>query len=144
MIFVKPAKWDSCTWDNFRWDVYTPYFDSLKATFEKVDNSSINVTRRALSLGARDTVTRWREKSFTESTVDMVIVDRNSTHMPLPVGTFVRLDALGFTCDGFILGDEVYHPRSTKYYEVLGIRERWRGDSFQFREVDLTEMPLHV
>jgi len=141
---VKPAVWNSCTWDNFRWDVKTPYFDQLVAAFENVDNASTDVTKRALSLGARDSVTNWRAKSYTTSTVKMIIVDRNAQNMPLPPGTYVRLDALGFTCNGFEIGDEVYHPRSTKYYRVMGVKPRWRGNSFQWRELDLTEMPLHT
>jgi len=136
------AVWGTMRWGYFRWGVRNSIFDDMVNTFE--NQGSCDVTRRKLSLGARDSTTGWRAKSFAEDTVKAIFIPRGSTQMALQVGTYVRSDALLVVCAGFSEGDEVKTPDG-KYWEVKAIREhRITPDNFSHRELDLTYLPLHT
>jgi len=104
--------------------------------------SSIDVTLWSLSLGDRDTVTGWREKSFSESTIEMIVLSRSVTAMHLVPGMYARLDAVGRTRDTLEIGDEI-ETAANVYYEVKTIRNNYVGDLLWFRDCDLAELPLH-
>jgi hypothetical protein len=101
---------------------------------------NLQVTRQKLTLGTRDSVTGWYTKSFVDTTVEMIIIAKGSTNSLLPPGTYVRTDALGLTTDGFLEGDQILADNT--YYEVKATREHTVGDSFYYRECDLTLLPL--
>ena len=101
---------------------------------------NLQVTRQKLTLGTRDSVTGWYAKSFVDTTVEMIIITKGSTNSLLPPGTYVRTDALGLTTDGFLEGDQILADNT--YYEVKATREHTVGDSFYYRECDLTLLPL--
>lgn len=111
-----------------------------------VDKMTLNlqVTHRKLSLGSRDSVTGWYAKSFTEQArnIEMLIIPRSSASLARLAGTYVRLDALGLTCDGVKEGDEIKTDANV-YYEVKATREYFISNSFSHREVDLVQLPLH-
>ena len=138
---MKPAKWDTMQWDYFRWDVIDLTFENVMRQFKAV--AVRDATRRKLSLGARDSTTGHRAKSFTESTVTGLFATKGHTFSALPPGLFVRYDAAFRTQDGFVEGDEFQHTGGD-YYEVKAVEEHWQGDSFMFRDVHLTKMPLHT
>jgi len=138
------AVWGTMRWGYFRWGCLNDLFDRLVSAFESKTGGKCDVTLRKLSLGARDTVTGHRAKEYTESTVKMPIVPRGSQHLSLVPGNYVREDAIGYCAAGISVGDELLHP-SGKYYEVKGIRPyRPVPNDFAYREVDLTELPLHT
>ena len=101
-----------------------------------------SVTRRRLMLGARDAITGWYAKSFAESTIDMVLVPQGANNLSLKTGVYARLDAVGLTQDVVLLGDEIETVAGI-FYEVKTVKEHWVGDSFEHRECDLTELPMH-
>jgi len=106
-------------------------------------NLSFEVTRRKLQLGTRDSVTGWYARNFTESTIEMIIVDRGATQIRLPAGAYVRLDAWGGTADPVVEGDQI-RTEAGKYYEVKAVKEVWGpGDNFVRRDCDLSSLPLH-
>jgi len=97
---------------------------------------SLQVTRQKLVLGDRDATTGWYSKDYTETTKEMIVIAKGSTTSALPSGVYVRTDALGLTTDGFNEGDKIQKGNVT--YEVKATREHVIGESFWFRECDLT------
>lgn len=127
----------------FRIGVFTDEWDRLLQAFKSAaGNVSFDVTRRKLVLGSQDSTTGWYDKSYTESTIEMPIEDRGTRVLLLPVGTYVRLDALGFTADVVEVGDEI-KTDDGRYYEVKAVKKVYRGDSFVRRDCDLTLLRLH-
>lgn len=134
----------NCRIGFFRIGVYLPiwdeYLDSLKARF---GDTAFDVTRRKLVLGSRDSTTGWRDVSYTDSTIEMVIADRSTTQINLPAGAYVRLDALGMTADVVLEGDQTKNV-SNEYYEVKAIRKvKDPPDNFVRRDCDLVKLPLY-
>jgi len=104
--------------------------------------SSIDVTLRSLSLGDRDTVRGWREKSFSESTIEMIVISRGANSLHLIPGLYAQNDAVGRTRDSLEIGDEI-ETAANVYYEVKTIRNNYVGDLLWFRDCDLAELPFH-
>ena len=128
-----------CELGYFRLGVYRDDWDKLAKKFSSF--TSLDVTHRRLMLGSRDSTTGWYAKSYEEQTIEMIVVSRAATHMPLPPGVYVRLDAVGLTADPVYEGDEI-KTASDQYYQVETVREHPIGDSFFFRECDLTLLPF--
>lgn len=124
----------------FRLGVYRDDWDILLKRFEGI--ASCDVTRRKLSLGDADAVTGVYEKTWSEYTVKSLFVTRGANKTALSMGTFVRLDAVMRTADPVDEGDEVQHANGD-YYEVETVKPEYLGDSFWFRECDLTRLPMH-
>lgn len=103
---------------------------------------SFNVTRRKLVLGTPDATTGWYTKSYTESTIEMIIFDRATSQFGLPAGTYIRLDAVGLTADPVEEGDQILTGPGV-YYEVKGIKKHYLGDSFVRRDCDLERVLLY-
>jgi hypothetical protein len=145
MVARDPAICGSCECGYFRCGVQNSVFDDAVASLEsRFGTDSCNVTRRRLSLGARDGTTGWRAKEFAEDTVKAIFTQNGSAPQKLSVGTFVREDALLQTCAGFKEGDEVKLPNG-KYYEVKAVREHYlTPDNFCDRELDLVYLPFHA
>jgi len=141
MVARDPAILGQCKLGFFRLGVKNHVFDNMVKSFEK--EGSCNVTRRKLSLGARDSTTGWRAKSYNEDTVKAIHIPRSSAQSALKAGTYVRTDALEIVCAGFSEGDELKTP-DNKYWEVKAVREfRITPNNFSHRELDLTFLPLH-
>ena len=129
-------------WGYFRWGVYRPeLWHNLLKQFEGV--ASCDVTRRKLVLSpTRDSTTGWRKQlDRTESTIEGVLIPRVAQHLALSAGTYVKLDALFFTADGLEVGDEIKTANNV-YYEVKTVKPHPLGDTFYFRECQLTELSL--
>jgi len=117
-------------------------WNNLLRTFEDA-RGSCSVTRRALSLGNRDSETGWRVKSYSETTIKMIIIPRGATSLAVKAGTYVRLDAVGLTITSVKEADEIKTSGGT-YYEVKTIRNHsLTPDTVEYYEVDLTKLPLH-
>jgi len=138
---MDPAYWGTMRWGYFRWGSFRDDWDSILAVFEDV--ASRDVTRRKLVLGdTRDSTTGWYPKSFTEDTVEGILIPKTSSHLALKAGTYVRTDGLLLTAAGFDEGDEVKDAVGN-YWEIKAVREVRNGNSFSHRECDLTFLPLH-
>lgn len=103
---------------------------------------SFDVTRRALSLGSRDSWSGWRAKTWNETTIEMVIVLRGATQLALMAGFYPRLDAAGRTADVVAVGDQI-KDANNDYWDVETVSDVYWGDSFVFRECDLTKSILY-
>lgn len=95
-------------------------------------------------MGAPDSTTGWYAKTFTTEPQarEMYILPRSASQLLSLAGTYVRSDAVGLTCDGFEVGDEVKTDAGV-YYEVKAVRDHFLMNSFMHREVDLVQLPLH-
>ena len=105
--------------------------------------ASADVTRRALTLGAADTETGWYAKTFTETTIQMIIRPRGSSFTAAGVGYNARYNITGFTADGVLVGDEIVDSNSV-YYSIDTVEEEWWLDSFSHYIVSMNRMPLHA
>jgi len=128
-----------CRVGYFRIGVFNDQWDRLLQQFQSL--GSCDVTRRRLQLDyPRDSTTGWWTKSFEETTIEMPIIQKGSSHSLLPPGTYVRTDALGLTADVVVEGDEILF--NSAYYEVEAVRPYYFLDGFSYRECDLTLLPF--
>lgn len=104
---------------------------------------SCDVTRRQLVLSTRDTITGWRAKTWTETTIEGALMPKGSQRVYTNIGSYVRTDEVFMTQDGLLEGDEVL-TKTGQYYEVHAPREYYIGDSFSHRECDFTLLPMHA
>jgi len=128
-----------CRLGYFRLGVYNDAWDKLKTRFETL--GSTDVTRKRLMLGSRDSTTGWYAKQYEDIDIEAVIIPRAATYMALQAGLYVRLDALAITADPLAEGDKL-KTATGQYYEVETVQEHYLGDSFWFRECDLTLLPF--
>jgi hypothetical protein len=103
---------------------------------------SFDVTRRKLALGSANATTGWYVKSYTESTIEMIIFPRAAQKLAVDAGVYVRLDAVGLTADPVEEGDQIEDANSV-IYEVKTVKPHYFGDSFMWRECDLEELKLY-
>ena len=114
------------------------FFENLVQGFKKTGDP--DVTHRALVLGDRDGVTGWRQKTFSESPIEMIIVPQAATHLMKLAGVFVRLDAVGVSDEEDLeVGDEI-EDADGNFWEIKTVRDHEYGD---VRVCDLTKLPLH-
>ena len=102
---------------------------------------SFSVTRRKLQLGSRDATTGWYDSGFVESTIDMPIVTAEAAKKAVSAGVHVTHDMIGYTQDPLVEGDEV--EDAGVYYHVEAVKPIKLGDSFIYRECQLSLMPYH-
>jgi hypothetical protein len=99
--------------------------------------TSADVTRRTLSLGARDAYTGWCSKVFTETTVKALLRPKGASYG----GIYAKYSLTMFTKAPFYVDDEVVH--AGKYYHVDTVEEEWRADVFEFYQCGLTLSDPH-
>lgn len=117
-------------------------WNSLKKRFQTL--GSIDVTRRALTLGSRDSETGHRAKSFNEYTIQMIILAKGARQLLLNAGTHCRLDAVGFTNTAVQPADEI--QVDSAYYEVDTVQAIKRTPGItEYYKCDLTDLsPMSV
>jgi len=120
---------------------YSEMFDNVKNALKR-EGLTFNITKRELLYGNRDGVTGWFSKTFNESTIEMIIIEQSNQQFALKIGTYVKLDALGFSKETLKEADQVKY--GDVFYEVKSIRTRKVGDKLAFYEYDLTKLPLGV
>jgi len=118
-------------------------FDLIIKQFESMAgrNVTFDVTRRRLVLGARDSETRQRAKSYQETTIPMIILPRGSRYLHLAPGVFITSDAVGLTIERVTKYDQIRTPFDV-YYEVKDVKDEPFGDTLLYRQCDLTLLPL--
>jgi len=102
-----------------------------------------NVTRREISLGARGSTTGWCSiiDPPPETTIECVPLPRGATFRYESIGVYASVQNTFLTADPVNVYDQL-KPSDGKYYEVQTVQEHWLLDSFVFRELQCTEMPL--
>jgi len=103
--------------------------------------TSFNVTRRALSLGSRDSWNGWCLKSFDPSTIEMPIVKGGATRAALLLGVMPSVRTKGYTADVVVAGDQILDSFSD-YWEVETVEEIPWGDSFGYRDCVLGKLSM--
>jgi len=101
-----------------------------------------NVTRRALSLGTRDSWNGWRGKSWATSTIEMVIVKRGARQLASLAGVYPVLDAAGLTADPVNVGDQILDGQGN-YWDVESIEPHYWLDSFVYRVCHMNHARLY-
>jgi len=101
-----------------------------------------SVTRRAITLGARDGTTGWRAVTYADTAINMLIINRTASTRLLGSGGYVKVDAYGMTSDTVAVGDQVKTAGSV-YYEVKAVTQRWRDDTVVRYDCDLTLLTLY-
>jgi hypothetical protein len=90
--------------------------------------SDFNVTRGVLSLGARDSTTGWCAKSYTDSTIEMIVRPKSSRQAyPSMFRLLTAYDATGYTDNEMFVGDHITHQGTV--YEVQTVEWEWWGDN---------------
>jgi len=119
---------------------------AVKRGFTSISGvTSIDVTLRSLTVGnnaSRDDETGWRDKSFSESTIEMIVISRGANTLHLVPGLYAQTDAVGRTRDYAKLGDEIKTAAGV-YYKVKSVRDNYVGDLLWHRDCDLTQFSLH-
>jgi len=87
-------------------------------------------------------VTGWYAKSFAETTIEMITAPRGTHFMVLGMGFYARHSLSGFAQDPVVEGDEIKDAMAV-YYEAKSIQERNLGDTFFYRECELSKLPIH-
>jgi hypothetical protein len=100
-----------------------------------------SVTRRALALGALDSITGWYAKEWANSTIEMPILKRGTTLTGLPIGSYAKYDKSGFTQDPIAEGDQIIDSFGN-YYEVESVEDITIGDSLYSFECQLTRLTV--
>lgn len=108
---------------------------------KEMGSLSAEVTRRKLVLGSEDSVTGWFQKSYSDETIDMVILPSGSQYMHLLPGAYSRYDAIGRTCDPVLRGDQI--KDGPTYYDVKETKPWKLLNSFMYRDCQLAELPLY-
>lgn len=103
---------------------------------------TLDITRRVLSLGTRDTVTGWCKKVWTDTTIQGLVLEKSSQLNALRAGTWVRTDALLLTEDAVKDGDEI-KTAASKYFEIKATRPMYIGDGLDHYECDLHNISIH-
>jgi hypothetical protein len=103
---------------------------------------SFDVTRRALTLGSADSTTGWYAKTFSTSTIEMVIVPRSMQRLAFSAGVYPKYEVSAFHLDPVSEGDEIVDSASN-YYEVETTEPHYLGDSLYYYETQLTKIPMH-
>lgn len=140
---MEPAICGYCRSGYFRCNIVRPTFERLLKRFQNLSPKGqldFSVTHRKLVLGSRDTTTGHCAKEYEKSTINMVVLPRGSQYLSLVPGILARDDAVGICVDPVNVGDQI--KKDTVYYEVTNIRFWEIGNSFEYRECQLHELPL--
>jgi len=119
---------------------FTALMNAFRRGFK--GNPSFDVTHSALLLGDRDTTTGWYSKNYSESTIQMIIIQKESQSMALKMGYYVNLDALGLTIDTVKVYDLITDIFN-RTWEVESVKPIIVGDTVKYFKCDLKEMPLY-
>jgi hypothetical protein len=147
--YFNNSVWFGLDFDDTIFYVYGPFiegsdFTALMNTFRSnfKGNPSFDVTRSALSLGNRDGTTGWCAKTYTTSTIKMIVIQKESQSLALQMGYWVSLDALGLTIDPIEVYDLVKDGFG-RTWEAKTVKPIIIGDTIRFFVCDLKELPLY-
>ena len=101
--------------------------------------TSANVTRKALTLGSRDTYTGWCAKNYTETTIPMVIRPSGSSFMISGFGYYAKYPHTGFTTY-IVYTDDLIEDAWGYNYRVDTVEFENLLDQFSHRTIKLTKL----
>lgn len=104
--------------------------------------TSFDVTRRALSLGARLAWSGHRTKSFATSTIEMQIIPRGASLIVVMAGVYPITDAVGRTADPVNVGDQILDSANV-YWDIETVEPFYWGDSFSYRRCNLNKAIMY-
>ena len=132
----------SCRIGYFRIGVYHPNFDN-EILSGMYSGYVTDLTLHKLMLAdTRDATTGWYDCSYTDSTINGLIVSKDARQLQLQLGTVVTSDAMLRTCDVVKEGDRV-EDEGEKLFEVTAVVEQMNADDFLFRDCNLTEVRFY-
>lgn len=121
---------------------FTSMFYELRRHLEKL-GFNLDVTRRALSLGAQDGTTGWYAKTFAETTIRMIVIPKGAQFLAVSMGVFVGYDCTGLTDTAVAEGDEVLDGNHN-YYIIETVQTHLLSDSAVMYECGMKgPMQLH-
>lgn len=104
-----------------------------------------SVTLRTLSLGShasRDSWSGWRTKTYTPSTIDMVIQKKGAIRLSLLAGIYPSLDAVGRTADAVSIGDQILDGDGN-YWDVETVVDHKLLDGFIYRDCHMNHAKMY-
>lgn len=117
-----------------------PLFANLKLHLGKsLGVTDFNVTLHALSLGSQDADTGIPAKSYTDSTIEMLIVTKQDQTVATQIGRYVTLDALGFTTSCIRAWDKVTTATGKRYFITKTTPYLDGSGAIVFYQAELTE-----
>ena len=81
------------------------FWDIFKNRYRKASGASTSVTLHSLYLAAKDAVTHQFKKAYSNSTIDMIMSNRQTVINPTEAGQFERVTAVGMTDTQIFKGD---------------------------------------
>jgi len=117
-------------------------FQKVLTAYKQFFNCSSEVTWGGLSLGEADPITGWYEQLYTDSTVDMAIVQKEAQRFALNLGYWVSNDALGFT-DTALAPYDLITDAFDRVWEIKTCKPQPTGNKIKFFVYDLKELPCY-
>lgn len=101
--------------------------------------TSANVTRRRVTLSTSpNATTGWYTKTYTASSIKMVIQNKNSSFIHENIGYKAIYDLTGFTSAPIRIDDEIIGANGN-YYIVKSVQQEWKLDVFSHYVCELVE-----
>lgn len=123
-------------------DASLKLFNNIKLSVRKQTNvENFNVTLHALSLGAQDSDTGIPAKTYSDSTIEMLITSKSNTALNTVLGAYVKLDALGFTTSYVRAWDKITTTTGKQFF-VANVTPILNGVYLAYYQVDLMEIVL--
>lgn len=122
---------------------FSELFTNVKNTIKRVEGATaLNVTRRALTFGSRDSWCGWRAVTWTTSAIEMVILTRGTSYAYLMPGFYPRLDAVAFTGTAVVAGDQILDAASD-YWSIQTVQPVKVGSTVVCYACDLTYLSVY-
>lgn len=101
--------------------------------------TNADVTRRRLTLGARDPILGHCSKEFVETTIKALIVNNGNSPIALPIGMYPKYPHTAFIPDVIYAGDEIVDAFNDKYVvqaaEKLRLIDQFEGYVCNLQEI---------
>jgi hypothetical protein len=115
-------------------------YNGVKENFRKsLGVTNFNVTLHALSLSTQDGDTGIPAKTYTDSTIEMLIVTKESREIAVNIGKYVAQDALGFTVSYVRAWDKVTTATGKRYIISKVTPQLNPACELEFYQAELTE-----
>lgn len=112
------AKFDTATFDHSRYDALTSEWEDMFREFGAFQSLTV---KRASWMVSRDSTTGHRIPTYSDITIDGLLVERGGVAPSFAGGYIVRNDAELWFLGSLQLKDHVIHPvKNTWRYEVIG------------------------
>ena len=115
-------------------------YANVKSHFKRHFNvENFNVTLHALSLSTQDADTGIPAKTYTNSTIEMLIVTKESRELAVNIGKYVAQDALGVTVSYVRAWDKITTATGKRYIISKVTPQLNPACELEFYQAELTE-----